>query len=588
MGRCSRPSVAVVSPARRPPPRPRAGAVRELRGAAAVVRRPHDRPGGPLRLGRPALRSARGAPSGRVAEAVPQSAGREAVTNGATGTNTQEAGIDEPDVAKTDGRIVVRLRGRASWSSPTSPARRPRARDLAAPAGQLRRPAAARRRPRAAHRRAPAVGRWRTAPTASPRSPAAPAPTCSTSTSPTPPTPARHAHPLVRPAALAAAVRRHGAPGHLDRAARPAVRAARPRRSASAEATRTQPRDRARLDDRALAAVGAQRGRHQPACRRLQTSLPPGDARPASPPRSGVVHPAPGRRPTVSSVAVTGAGTRGLLLGGPALRLGHRLGRPARWTVDSPSASRAARSAAPHTDVHAFAIDGDETNYVASGRIDGTGPRPLVLRRARRPPAVVAARPRSGPDDPSPRAARERQRRRRARRAGRPARAGRLRCAASASTRRSSRCAGSTTSRSWSPSARSTRSTRSTSATRRSPRRARRAEDPGLLLLPAPDRRRPAARPRHGRDHARARTSAPRRRSSTSATPRASDRLDQVDLGRTHLARRRRRPARLHLAARGCATPAVRRSHRMVSTRAESDRAGARSLVHAPASPTDG
>ncbi|MET0837584.1 MAG: beta-propeller domain-containing protein [Marmoricola sp.] len=32
------------------------------------------------------------------------------VTNGDTGTNTQEAGVDEPDVAKTDGRIVVQLR----------------------------------------------------------------------------------------------------------------------------------------------------------------------------------------------------------------------------------------------------------------------------------------------------------------------------------------------------------------------------------------------------------------------------------------------------------------------------------------------
>ena len=31
------------------------------------------------------------------------------MSNGSTGTNTQEAGVDEPDVAKTDGRIVVRL-----------------------------------------------------------------------------------------------------------------------------------------------------------------------------------------------------------------------------------------------------------------------------------------------------------------------------------------------------------------------------------------------------------------------------------------------------------------------------------------------
>ncbi len=34
---------------------------------------------------------------------------RSGVANGDTGTNTQEAGVDEPDVAKTDGRIVVRL-----------------------------------------------------------------------------------------------------------------------------------------------------------------------------------------------------------------------------------------------------------------------------------------------------------------------------------------------------------------------------------------------------------------------------------------------------------------------------------------------
>ena len=33
----------------------------------------------------------------------------DAVGTGATGTTTQEAGVDEPDVAKTDGRVVVRL-----------------------------------------------------------------------------------------------------------------------------------------------------------------------------------------------------------------------------------------------------------------------------------------------------------------------------------------------------------------------------------------------------------------------------------------------------------------------------------------------
>ena len=47
--------------------------------------------------------------SGTVSDKAASSPGG-AVTNGDTGTNTQEVGVDEPDVAKTDGRIVVRLR----------------------------------------------------------------------------------------------------------------------------------------------------------------------------------------------------------------------------------------------------------------------------------------------------------------------------------------------------------------------------------------------------------------------------------------------------------------------------------------------
>jgi len=50
---------------------------------------------------------------GAVSMDSPSAAGSDAakgaVANGPTGTNTQEAGVDEPDVAKTDGRIVVRL-----------------------------------------------------------------------------------------------------------------------------------------------------------------------------------------------------------------------------------------------------------------------------------------------------------------------------------------------------------------------------------------------------------------------------------------------------------------------------------------------
>ncbi|HET7690126.1 MAG TPA: beta-propeller domain-containing protein [Nocardioidaceae bacterium] len=55
--------------------------------------------------------------SGDASMGIPQTSGGlplaeaadGAVTNGGTGTNVQEIGIDEPDVAKTDGRLVFRL-----------------------------------------------------------------------------------------------------------------------------------------------------------------------------------------------------------------------------------------------------------------------------------------------------------------------------------------------------------------------------------------------------------------------------------------------------------------------------------------------
>ena len=44
---------------------------------------------------------------------VPAAGADQAVGNGDTGTNVQEAGVDEPDVAKTNGTLVVHLRGRS-------------------------------------------------------------------------------------------------------------------------------------------------------------------------------------------------------------------------------------------------------------------------------------------------------------------------------------------------------------------------------------------------------------------------------------------------------------------------------------------
>ena len=68
-------------------------------------------------------------------------------------------------------------------------------------------------------------------------------------------------------------------------------------------------------------------------------------------------------------------------------------------------------------------------------------------------------------------------------------------------------------------------------ATRPSPRAAGRAEDPRLLLLPAPDRRRPAPRPRQRRHARPASSSVPRPRSSTSPTPAHVRQVGKVTFG---------------------------------------------------------
>ena len=63
------------------------------------------------------------------------------------------------------------------------------------------------------------------------------------------------------------------------------------------------------------------------------------------------------------------------------------------------------------------------------------------------------------------------------------------------------------------------------------PATAGRAEDPGLLLLPAPDRRRPAARPRQRRHRRRPAASAPRPPSSTSRDTSAARQVGKVTFG---------------------------------------------------------
>lgn len=66
--------------------------------------------GGPIMPLAELTRDARGTLD--TAAALPQAATPDqAVANGATGTNVQEAGVDEPDLAKTDGSLVAHVRG---------------------------------------------------------------------------------------------------------------------------------------------------------------------------------------------------------------------------------------------------------------------------------------------------------------------------------------------------------------------------------------------------------------------------------------------------------------------------------------------
>ena len=84
-----------------------------------LVRRPRPRPRRRLRLGRQPdqlrlRRDSAGGPmplsSGAAGDVrAPMAPARSRSTNGETGTNVQEAGVDEPDVVKTDGRTLFRV-----------------------------------------------------------------------------------------------------------------------------------------------------------------------------------------------------------------------------------------------------------------------------------------------------------------------------------------------------------------------------------------------------------------------------------------------------------------------------------------------
>lgn len=70
---------------------------------------PYGWQGSPVPLAAQAVAGA--APGMRGPEDSPQHGALDAVGNSATGTNVQEAGVDEPDAVKTDGSLIVRIQG---------------------------------------------------------------------------------------------------------------------------------------------------------------------------------------------------------------------------------------------------------------------------------------------------------------------------------------------------------------------------------------------------------------------------------------------------------------------------------------------
>ena len=79
----------------------------------------------------------------------------------------------------------------------------------------------------------------------------------------------------------------------------------------------------------------------------------------------------PGDDSPVSSVAVTGGGSQVYSSADRLYVWSSDAGLPFRHPLGSSSGTTVRPLGVPHTDVHAFAIDGDETRYVASGRVDG-------------------------------------------------------------------------------------------------------------------------------------------------------------------------------------------------------------------------
>ena len=404
----------------------RAGALRRLRLAARLVRRPQPRRGRTVGLGRPHVADDRRGPGrSRVPRQRHARRRRDQRAHrhqhpGGRGRRARRRQDRRADRRTTPGGAPPRGHRRDRR-------RATRARGLAASRHGVRRRLAPRRRPRAPRLLEPGHGsrgfrasrqRWHRGVRRRPLRPGRPAP--------------RGHPPMVGTAALHAAVRRHGPPGHHARAPLAAVRAA--RRHAERDRGRAaQPRGRARPP-------GSRTGRPGSTAARSTTR------------RSGPV-PTPWRSPLPAGVVRRGdqggghrRGQRGVLVGRPALR--HLLGlepraRPPRWRPRHHRQVRHHPASPEDPDPHPLLRDlrvGHPLRGLRRRRRDGA--EPVVARRARRPPArrrLVALTLRQH--------ARQRGRGHWTRTTAASNRSASW--PGSAPTRTSSPCAGSTTSQSW-------------------------------------------------------------------------------------------------------------------------------------------
>lgn len=301
-----------------------------------------------------------------VQGAVPLAAADDAVAGSPTGTNTQETGVDEPDVAKTDGKTVVQVRGRevvvtdATGAAPRELSAWTLPRGLVAGGLLLV----------DGH-----VLLTATQPVAIEDFGYGSETAGSTSTDlfdldvTDPATPRLAGHTTWSGSALS--MRQYGDTVRLvTSTGLPALPFVHPHRGVSPAEATARNREIVRGADIDAWLPSVRVGATSRRAVDCAETYHPATSSTGDPTTVGVFTLHPGDDSPVSSVAVTGSGSQVYSSTDRLYVWSTDVGQPFRRPLDLSSRVRPT-SVVPHTDVHAFAIDGDETRYLASGRVDG-------------------------------------------------------------------------------------------------------------------------------------------------------------------------------------------------------------------------